>query len=70
MVVVHLIEAILAINTDTSSGNVPGECTAENGVNTIVFGGDTVYKLTEVNNRSDKGANGLPIITTEVSIVR
>lgn len=54
-----LINAITAANNDTASGG----CTAGSGADTIILTGNT-YTLTSVNN----GKNGLPVITSEITI--
>jgi hypothetical protein len=64
-----LIEAIIAANTDTASGSLPGECAAGSGADVISLAASfSLYRLTTVDNTTD-GPNGLPSITSEITIV-
>jgi len=62
-----LIEAITSANTDAVSGAMVGECTAGNGADTIELQAFAFYELFSVNNSTD-GNNGLPSITTQITI--
>ena len=55
-----LREAIIAANTDTSSGATPGECAAVVGVDTIFFSITTPFTITL--------GSQLPAVTTEMEI--
>ena len=61
-----LVEAIIAAETDTSSGVKPGECPAGNGADTILLQQAT-YTLTEVYDDAFIPL-GLPMITSDVTI--
>jgi predicted outer membrane repeat protein len=56
-----LADAITAANTDTATGG----CTAGSGADTITLSGDVI--LTSVNNTTS-GGNGLPLITSTITI--
>jgi hypothetical protein len=56
-----LADAITAANTDTATGG----CTAGSGADTITLSGDVI--LTRVNNTTS-GGNGLPLITSTITI--
>lgn len=59
-----LVDAITAANTDSPTGG----CTAGSGADNIILSGGT-YSLTTVNNTAGDGyGNGLPLITTEMTI--
>ena len=58
-----LANAIIAANTDTDTGG----CPAGNGADTITFDGRTVT-LSQVNNTGADGPNGLPVITSDITI--
>jgi uncharacterized repeat protein (TIGR01451 family) len=63
-----LIEAIIAANTDAPSGNALGECAGGNGADVIHLRALTPpYTLVAVHN-TDHGANGLPPITSDITI--
>ena len=62
-----LREAITAANTDTASGATAGECPAGSGADTIELGVALTYTLDVVDNSTD-GDNGLPSITSEITI--
>ena len=62
-----LVEAITAANTDTTSGGAVGECAAGAGADSINLGTSQTYTLTAVNN-GVQGPNGLPDITTNITI--
>jgi len=64
-----LVEAITAANTNTASGAAAGECAAGSGfeTDTIVLPSTEPYILTGVNNDTD-GENGLPSITSDITI--
>ncbi|MCC6629765.1 MAG: hypothetical protein IT340_20485 [Chloroflexi bacterium] len=64
-----LIEAIIAANTDTSSGPVAGECTAGNGADTIVLQAGATYTLISAYEQYHLTSNGLPSITTALTII-
>lgn len=55
-----LIDAITAANTDTAAGN----CSAGSGADTIVLPAKSMQNLTVANNSS----NGLPVITSQITI--
>ncbi len=60
-----LRDAITAANTDTATGG----CPAGNGADTILLQAPfSLYRLTAVDNTTD-GSNGLPSITSEITIV-
>lgn len=59
-----LIEAIVNANED---GATYADCAAGNGDDTIVLGGKT-YALKTVNNVGDHGPNGLPVISSSITI--
>ncbi len=61
----NLINAIMAANVDTATGG----CPAGNGADVLKLAppGRTVT-LTQVDNTGDYGPNGLPVITTEITI--
>jgi hypothetical protein len=63
-----LIEAIISANTNTPSGATPGECVAGSGADTIVLESGGEYVLTAINNETENGANGLPLITSDIMI--
>src|SRR5262245_37053369 len=58
-----LIDAITAANTDTATGG----CSAGSGADTITLPGGTIT-LTSINNGSGGTANGLPQITSTITI--
>ena len=60
-------EAITAANTDTASGATAGECPAGVGADTIELDISLTYLLDVVDN-STEGGNGLPSITSEITI--
>jgi hypothetical protein len=60
-------EAITAANTDTASGATAGECPAGVGADTIELDISLTYLLDVVDN-STEGENGLPSITSEITI--
>ncbi|HEV1994867.1 MAG TPA: choice-of-anchor Q domain-containing protein, partial [Candidatus Acidoferrum sp.] len=63
-----LPEAIIAANTQTASGSMPGECPAgSSGGNTIVLAVGTTYNLVAAHN-SFYGPNGLPAVTSMIFI--
>lgn len=62
-----LREAITAANTDSASGATPGECPAGSGSDTIELGVSLNYILEVVDN-STAGDNGLPAITSQITI--
>ncbi len=59
-----LVDAITAANSDTATGG----CSAGSGADTIELESSTTYTLTAVNNNADDSDNGLPSITTEITI--
>jgi len=67
--VCSLIEAITAANTDTPSGATPGECAAGSGADTIVLATQATYSLSSIVSNTGLGANGLPVVTTAITIV-
>ena len=63
-----LIEAIIAANTDTPSGNALGECAGGSGADVIHLRAVTPpYTLVAAHN-TVSGANGLPPITSDITI--
>ena len=63
-----LIEALQNAN-DSSTGQPNGDCTAGNpaGADTVELATSSTYILTQVADTTD-GDNGLPSITTEITI--
>jgi len=57
-----LVDAITAANTNTATGG----CAAGSGADTITLSGNVV--LTSVNNSNTQGANGLPVVTSAITI--
>lgn len=57
-----LADAITAANTDTASGG----CPAGSGADDVVLTGDVI--LTAVDNTTDEGDNGLPTITSDITL--
>ncbi len=62
-----LIEAILSANTNQSSGNRAGECPAGRGDDIIRLEQGVTYTVSTINNTVD-GPNGLPSITSQITI--
>jgi uncharacterized repeat protein (TIGR01451 family) len=72
-----LVEAIVAANTDSPSGNAVGECAGGNGPDTILLraldapkdaaGVRDEYRVTALNSVAD-GPNGLPSIASAITI--
>lgn len=60
-----LIDAITAANNDT----VTGGCSAGSGADTIILPILSTHTLTTVNNYIDNIPTGLPVITSEITIV-
>jgi len=58
-----LVDAITAANTDSAVGG----CTAGSGADTIVLPAGSTQTLSDVNNHR-YGANGLPLVTTDITI--
>ncbi|TGO03248.1 hypothetical protein PN36_10355 [Candidatus Thiomargarita nelsonii] len=58
-----LVDAITAANSDTATGG----CSAGSGADTIELESSTIYTLTVANNNDDSD-NGLPSITSEITI--
>src|SRR5687767_12079629 len=64
-----LLEAVTAAQNDAASGSAAGECAAGGGPDTIVLQASTqLYTLTTVNNIGAFGANGLPRVSTTITI--
>src|SRR5216683_3241914 len=59
-----LEEAIQAANTDTAVD----ACPAGSGADTIMLAQDTTYTLSSVDNVSPNGPDGLPVITSDITI--
>jgi len=59
-----LVDAITAANSDTATGG----CSAGSGADTIELESSTTYTLTVANNNADDSDNGLPSITSEITI--
>lgn len=59
-----LIEAITSANTNGSVGG----CAAGSGADTIVLPPNSIHTLTAVNNPADGSPNGLPPITSTITI--
>ncbi len=59
-----LIDAINAANTDTAVG----DCSAGSGEDTIELEAGATYTLTAIDNTTDTGDNGLPVITSQIII--
>jgi uncharacterized repeat protein (TIGR01451 family) len=63
-----LIEAIVAANTDSPSGNAVGECAGGNGADIIRLRAlNPPYVMSAAHNLTF-GANGLPAITSDITI--
>lgn len=64
-----LREAMRSANNDTASGPAAGECAAGGGADTIVLAATTqLYTLSVVDAAGTSGSNGLPIVTTLITI--
>jgi hypothetical protein len=63
-----LPEAIIAANTDTASGVIPGECPAGSGADTIVLQSRATYTLVAPHNAL-YGFTGLPGVTSAITIL-
>jgi hypothetical protein len=58
-----LVDAITAANTDTAMGS----CSAGSGADTLVLDATSTHTLNSVNNTT-YGANGLPVVTSAITI--
>lgn len=63
-----LVEAITSANTDLASGATPGECPAGSGADVIALASQATYMLSTIASSTGQGANGLPIVTTPITI--
>lgn len=59
-----LIDAITAANTDRARGG----CRAGSGADTLVLPSASIQMLIVANNTGDNGINGLPVITSRITI--
>jgi hypothetical protein len=59
-----LVGAITAANSDTPAGG----CSAGSGADTIFFLAPTISTLTAVNNTDLAGPNGLPVVTSAITV--
>jgi|GEM_PF-5740901 len=63
-----LIEAITAVKLNRPSGDKGGECIPSQEEPIILLQSNTSYVISEVNNTTENGINGLPLIDVSVTI--
>jgi hypothetical protein len=62
-----LINAINNANTDTDTDGTGG-CPAGNGADTLNLKANAIYTVNSVNNQDPTGPNGLPLITSTITL--